>query len=183
MTEKELFTLLGTVLTSALAARYAPTVIDVRQADQPSLQGRPSGPAVLLSNQPAVRYGFLKREDKWDHNAELMVHTETQIMLTTFQCGALWPQDPKALDASTSPTASDLVDFAAMVLQSDVVRYVLNGAGVGVLRVTDVRRPYMKDDQDRFEASPSFDFTLTHRLVVVSATPIVDRTTPNLVAI
>lgn len=182
MTEKELYTLLCTVINNGLAGVAAYTGTDVRQADQSSKQGRPTGPTVLISNQPQRRYGFLRRDDKWDSIAAMMVHTETQVMETTFQVGALFEQDPAAVDAATSPTAADLLNYVARILQSDSGRAAIIAGGADILRITDLRTPYFKNDRKNFEASPSFDFTLTHTFVDVSNLPVVDKFTPAVVA-
>ncbi len=62
----------------------------------------------------------------------------------------------------------------AAIIQSDSARKTLLMQGVGILRVTDVRNPYFTDDKDNFEASPSFDFVLTHRQTRMSTDPIID---------
>jgi hypothetical protein len=182
VTEKELYSLLCTVISNGLQGVGAYAGVDCRQADQPSKQGRPTGPAVLLSNQPQRRYGFVRRDDRWDSLASIMVHTETQIMETTFQAGALFEQDPKAADAATSPTAGDLLNYVARILQSDAGRAALIAGGADIERITDIRTPYFKNDRENFEASPSFDFTLIHTFVDVSSVPVVSKFTPAVVA-
>lgn len=174
MTENQLYALLQVTLTDGLVATNLPSV-DVRQAYQPSITGRPIGPAVLLSNQPSQRYGFLKRDDVWDAEAGRMIHTETQIWTTTFQCGALAEQTP-SVDPALALTAGDLVRRASTILQSDAGRGQLQAGGAGVLRITEVRAPYFKNDQDTFEASPSFDFTLCYVQADIYAGVPVERT-------
>jgi hypothetical protein len=39
---------------------------------------------------------------------------------------------------------------------------ILQVAGVALLKISDIRNPYFKDDRDQFQASPSFDFTLIY---------------------
>lgn len=102
-----------------------------------------------------------------------MVHTETQQYETTFQFSALATQNPAT---PTQYTASDVVNLIASILQSSVTIAALQAHGVGIERITDVRNPYFLDDRDRYEASPSFDVTVTHKQVVVTTTPIVRST-------
>lgn len=166
MTENQMYTALIATINAGLTLA-AVADVDVRQAYQPSITGRPPSPAILFSNQPSQRYGFLKRDDVWDLTTQTMTHIETQVMTTTFQCGALAEQNPSA-DPATALTAGDLVSRAARILQSDAGREQLRAAGLGILRITEIRAPYFKNDQDTFEASPSFDFTLTHLLVDMS---------------
>lgn len=185
MTEKQLYTLLCTVIADGLLTMFGldGTAVNVRQGYQPTIQGRPGGPAVLLTNQPARRYGFLGRTDVWDDNTQTMVHTETQVMTTQFQVGALWPQNPLAEDAETSPTAGDLVNYATRIIQSDAGREALKTGGASILRVTDIQNPNFKNDRDQFESSPSFTFTVCHTFVDVSTTPVVDQADGTPVAI
>lgn len=146
-------------------------VIPVVQAYQPTQQGVSSSSTVYYHKIGDHRYGFLGRTNKWDQNSSTMVHTEIQQYETTFQINALAIQDP---NDTNSYTASDLVNAVASIMQSDNTRRILMASEVGILRVTDVRNPYFADDKDRFEASPSFDFTLTHKMVNVSTEPIVE---------
>lgn len=185
MTEKEMYTLLISVLTDGMLTMFGldANAVDVRQGYQPKIIGAPTGAAVLLTNQPGRRYGFLQRTDVWDTVNSVMVHTETQIMTTQFQAGALLPQDPAADDAETSPTAADLLGYAARILQSDGGRAVLAAGGATILRITDIQNPNFKDERDQFESSPNFLFTLCHRVVDVSTTPVVDHADGNPVAV
>lgn len=99
-----------------------------------------------------------------------MRHTESQVYASTFQFMALMPQDP----ANTAlPTASDVLNVVAGIIASDANRAAFLAAGLGILRVADVRNPYFTDDQDRFEASPSFDVVLTHKRVLTTTESVV----------
>lgn len=169
MNDLALFAAVRTVLLSGLAANGQSTV-PVVQMDQPTLQGRPNGPALLFQKLPGdKRYGWTKREDAPDpDNPALMIHTETQFCETTLQIEALGPQPGATLPSSTP---SDLVNLAAAILQSDAAIAALRASGLGVLRVTQVRNPMMKNDRDQYEAVPSFDLVVTHEQVMVSTTP------------
>lgn len=171
MNDLTLFTAVRTVLLSGLAANGYATV-PVVQLDQPTLQGRPDGPALLFQKLPGdKRYGWVKREDTDDpDNPAQMIHRETQFYETTLQIEALGPQ-PVPGAALPSSTASDLVNLAAAILQSDAAIASLRAAGLGVLRVTQVRNPFMKNDRDQYEAVPSFDLVVTHEQVMLSTTP------------
>jgi hypothetical protein len=80
------------------------------------------------------------------------------------------PQDSKDV---TSLTESDILNIVSGIMQSDTLLAAFRAAGAGILRVTDVRNPYIVDDRDRFEAVPSFDIVLTHKRKTVSAIPAV----------
>lgn len=100
------------------------------------------------------------------------VHTEVQQYETTFQMSSLAVQDPSN---ANQRTAADLLNYAAYALQNQDFIAAIEEEGVGILRITDVRNPYFMDDRDRFEASPSFDFVLTHKQIIVSQTPIIEK--------
>jgi len=145
--------------------------VSVVQANQPTIEGREDGPAVLLYHIGDRRYGWTKRQDTPDLIDPLvMVHTETQFYETRIQVGALGPQ-PSATQVPPTTTASDLVNTAAGILQSDAAIAALRVSGLAVLRVTDVRAPYMQNDRDQYEAVPSFDLVVTHEQVMVSTLP------------
>ena len=172
MNDLTLINAVRTVLLAGLAANGQSTV-PVIQFDLPTLQGRPSGPAVLLQKLPGdKRYGWTKREDYPDPDVPTqMIHRETQWYESTLQIEALGP--PAASDGAALPssTASDLVNLAAAILQSDRAIADLRVLGLAVLRVTTVRNPFMKNDRDQYEAVPSFDLVVTHEQVMLSTTP------------
>lgn len=98
------------------------------------------------------------------------IYTETQQYETAFQVSALATQDPANTE---SLTASDIVNLARYVLQSAATITALEAQGVGILRISDVRNPYFTDDRQRYEASPNFDFKLTHKQIVTTVVPVV----------
>lgn len=166
MTDNELIRLFRPIIIDGLVnAGYVD--VTVKQFNQPTQQGANSGPTVYFSKLYDKRYGFLRRNSRWVINE--MVHSEEQSYETTFQIMALVRQNPSD---TTLPTASDLVNEVAAIMQSDNTIQILNDADVGILRVMDIRNPYFTDDQDIFEASPSFDFTLVHGQVRTSVDKI-----------
>ena len=145
--------------------------VPVIQFDPLTTQGRPSGPTVLFQKIGDRRYGWTKREDVPDEDAPtLMIHRETQFYESTYQFEAVG-QSPQPGVTLPTATASDLVNLAAAVAQSDAFMATLRLAGLAVLRVTDVRNPFMQNDRDQFEAVPSFDLVVTHEQIMLSTTP------------
>jgi hypothetical protein len=61
----------------------------------------------------------------------------------------------------------DVAHLTAALLQTWETIDALKAAGAGILRVTDVRCPYFKDDRNEFQPFPSFDFTITHERVII----------------
>lgn len=153
--------------------------VAVKQNYQPTNQGANLGPTLYLDKLPGdKRYGYLKREDRWDEYEEIEIHTETQLYESTFQLTGLSIQDPKL--PVTEKTASDLVNLAAAILQGDVGREYLRSKGLNIYRITQIRNPSFVDDRDRFESSPSFDFTLQHEQVIISQSPVVEDVTLDI---
>jgi len=167
-----------TVLQAGLTAQGYATV-QLAASFQPTNQGVNTPPTIFLFKIGDHRYGFLERTDVWDVDTETMVHTETQIYETMFQISALSIQNPATATTST-PTASDLANVAASIMQSDVTRLALNAQGINIYRITDVRNPYFMDDKNRFEASPSFDFTVQHQQVVTTTSPVSTKFVVNI---
>jgi len=141
-----------------------------QQANQPTQQGIPTDPTVYFYKVSNKRYGFLGRFDQWDSNTSTMIHNERQYYETTFRIQALVLQSAK----SPTYTASDLANEVACIMQSDSTLKILNAAGVGILRVTDISNPYFTDDKDNFEALPSFEFTSLYLNDRVTTSPIFD---------
>jgi len=175
MLDNQLIQLFRPLIQNGLISNGYPNVT-VKQNYQPTQQGVNTGPTVYFNKISDRRYGFLKREDVYNTNTNQMVHTESQWYETTFQISALVIQDPKNI----SYTASDLVNIVAMIMQSDATRIALLNGGAGIYRITDVRNPYFLDDQDRWEASPSFDFTLTHEQVSSIIDPSTNSVVPGI---
>lgn len=156
------------------------TGVTVKQSNQPTQQGIDTNPSLYFFKMHSKRYGYLGRYDVWDTIGSQMVHTESQYYESTWQVSALVLQNPAT---PNQYTASDLVDEAASIIQSDASRETLNSNGIGILRISDIVNPYFKDDRDNFEASPSFDFTLTYQNVRVSDNPKIDDFTVDVISI
>ena len=169
MTDNDLIRLFLPIINAGLIADGFLNVI-TQQANQPTQQGIPTAPTVYFYKTGNKRFGFLRRMDVWDPVHSVMTHTESQIFETSFQVNALVLQRP------TQPyfyTASDLLNEVEAIMQSDNTRATLIAQNVGILRVQDVRNPYFVDDMDNFEASPSFDFTLTYTQTRISTDPVI----------
>ena len=108
------------------------------------------------------------------------VRTTEQVYETTFQFSALSTQDP------TNPnqlTASDILNYAAFIMQNPDTTAILEENGVGVLKIGQVRNPYFSDDRQRYEASPNLEMTLTHNQIILTAPPILSGETFNIYSV
>jgi hypothetical protein len=108
------------------------------------------------------------------------VLTSTQQYVTTFQGSALATQDPSN---TNQLTASDIANLACYVLQNPSTIATLEAQGIGILKVSDVRNPYFSDDRQRYEASPNFDFQLTHKQIVTTVIPVVISSTLQVLSV
>lgn len=172
MNDNAFLALIIPTLTTGLVGAGIPGV-KVKQSYQPTQQGAESGPTAYVHKVGDVRRGAAEVVERWNEDASAIVRTETQALETTWQVDARVPQDPTN---ETARTPADVVNAAAMVMQSRAMREFLTANGLGILRIPDVRNPYNTDDSDRFAAAPSFDFTITHQLVLTTTVPVVETT-------
>lgn len=143
----------------AIPAGYT---FEVQQKQQPTKQGVPTAPTVYFEKLFDTPYGWTSVSYKENTVAGQfkLTETESQLLPTTFQISTMVLQDPSDI---TLPTASDLAIAARAVLQSRNSMNEFAAMGIGMLRAaTPVTNTYAADDQDRQEASPSFDIVLTY---------------------
>jgi len=170
MTDNDLIRIIITLIIYKLPS-YGYNDVTVKQSQQPTLQGANTNPTIYFYKLFDRRYGWTKRESKWDPDELTMTNTESQMYETTFQMGGMVRQIPSN---PYGHTASDLVNTVAAIMQNDQTLLALAGHNLGILRVTDVRNPYFKDDRDQFAAFPSFDFTITHRQTRVTVESVIE---------
>ena len=203
MMDNQLIKLFLPIITAGLTADGF-TQVTVQQMDQPTQQGIPSGPTVYFQKINDHRYGWGGRHAKWDPLSSTMKNYEIQWHETTFQVSALVVPVPvmgvtflesedglqlisetgDTLISETVPdpyTAADLANEVASILQSEQAQVTLMAQNVGILRVQNLNNPYFQDDRDQFEATPSFDFILTHLETRISIVPIASPFVVNIV--
>jgi len=159
MRDNELIQIFLPIIKAGLIDRGYPEVLTVA-SNQPTQQGIDTEPTAYFFKVMDHRYGWVSKNYVWNELIGEMVHTEVQFYETSFQISALVLQDPAT---PNQYTAADLVNEIASILQSDDTIETLYNSGVGILRISDITNGYFVDDRDNFEASPSFDFILTHR--------------------
>lgn len=186
MTDNQLIAHIIQVLEAQLALWYR-TVgcepVEVLQKNQPTKQGVPTAPTVFIEKLFDRRYGFVAvtyEEELIEPVIDMMEEKEAQKYLTTFQLSARMLQDPRNLQMVT---ASDLANVACSMLQSRYALQAFDNNKIEVLRVTDVRNSYDPDDQDRQEASPSFDIVLGYTRSFVTHVSKLDNVKAKLVSI
>lgn len=170
MNDKQIFTLFRSLLLPAMQADTSLAGVELARNFQARQQGASSGSVVYFFKVSDRRYGHPKRRDVWNSNANRFDTAEDQQYQTTVQFSAWIPQDPSN---TSSLTESDILNMVSGIMQSDAMLTAFRAAGVGILRVADVRNPYIVDERDRFEAVPTFDIDLTHTRTRTTTTPAV----------
>ena len=135
---------------------------------QPTTQGRTTTATLYFSAINEQRYGWQYSRTTYDPEVMELEREESQWLRTTYQVTALVPQDPRNL---AIPTPKDLLRAASIIINGQSFIQALTKDGVGVERVTDLRNPYFVNDQGQFEASPSFDFTVTRKAAIIQEQP------------
>lgn len=154
--------------------------VSIKQSYQPRIEGANSGPTLYLSKIMDKRIGSPEQRQEWDKDRKQEFNTYRQQYETTFQITAWCAQNPSV---TNSITAGDILNAAAKVLQCMPTVALLESKDVGILRIGDIRNLYIVDDREQFEATPSFDFVLTHKQTIVSATPYVTKTDVLVVSV
>lgn len=167
MNDNALFTLLRSILTSGFTAQGVALPGSVLQSFQPSRHGGQTGAALYLFKVDSHRYGAPQLGQVYDEDDDVFIETQTQQFETVFQLSAIVPQT----DSATELTSADYVELAAAILSSTGTIGTLRAQGVGIMRIADIRNPYFTDDEGENQASPSFDFTITHKKAIVAQKP------------
>lgn len=170
MDDKALAILIRTQLLAVMQATSGLTSVGLARNYQPTQQGAATGPYVYFVKLFDRRYGHVERREEWNALAGAFDHVERQQYETTYQFNAWVPQNAAS---TTELSESDILNRVSSIMQSDAMLNAFYAAGVGILRVTEVRNPYMLDDRDLYEAVPSFDVILTHKRQTVTTLPAV----------
>ena len=179
MDDNQLIKLILDTLNPLLSAAGIPGV-PVAQANQPTQQGVFVEPSMYLHKMGDVRIGWPGKSDQWDEVNQVETYTQDQVYGTMFQLSALATQAP---GNTTQFTASDILNRASLVLESDPLLAAFSAAGVGLLRIPNAQNPYFKDDRGRFEASPNLTFTVTHDRIFSISEPYTEVITVNLLPV
>ncbi len=177
MTDKELAALFMSSLPPLMATQTALTGVVLARKFQPRQQGAATGPIVYFFKVGDHNHGSPKREELLNGAGVVFDQTQRQLVESTYQFSAWIPQSPQDVAA---PTESDVLNIVSAIMQSDTIIQAFEAAGVGVLRITDVRNPYFVDEHDRFEAEPTFDIVLTHYRNLAFTVPAVDTYEANI---
>lgn len=170
MRDKQLNILIVAQLLPRMQAMAELANVKLARNFQQRQQAASTEPYVYFFKLGDHKHGSPKRKDTLDIPSGEFTHAEYQVYETSYQFSAWIPQTPAD---TTSLTESDILNVVSGIMQSDSFLAAFQAEEVGILRVTDVRNPYIVDDRDQFEAIPSFDVVLTHKRQLVSTLPAV----------
>lgn len=168
MTDNELGALIRSQLLLGLTAAGV-TGVRVLANYQPTSQGEDPGNAIYFFKVSDPRVGWQIRRNAVVSDEARKV--EEQNIESTYQFMARVKQDPEDLSI---PTASDLLNTASMIMSSAAFTRALSAQGVGRQAVGEMRNPYFLNKHEQFEASPSFDFTVSHRRSIMTAVSVIE---------
>lgn len=163
MTDNELIKIFLPLIKNGMTAYGHP--VTIMQSFQPTQQGAENGASLYFFKVDDKRIGHPSRKSIWDTLLGKTIDTDTQRMEATFQVNALVKQIPQT--NQTQPTASDYLNVCSMLVQGGEFVEALRNAGIAILRVSEIRNPYFKNDKDQYEAMPSFDFTIAYNRTLI----------------
>ena len=171
MNDNQVIIIVIGILNAALIDQGVTGVI-VQQGYQPTPEGVPEQDVIILHKVLSHRYGHPGESDKFNEVTGVFDHKDIFWRDVTWQVNARAQQDPSDM---TSMTASDLIDLVADILQLPSTRQSLLNSGIGIDRIADANPSYERNEKDRFEQVPSFDFVLTYQKIYNSTVQSVKR--------
>lgn len=174
MLENALFQLIISTVNAGLAANGFPNV-KLKQDFQPAQDGTNTQPTAYIHLIGDHRFGSPKKTNSYDSVSGAFINTMTEFYESKFQISTLALVDPRNPASVAAPTARDIANMITAILQSDSTLRTFSAQGVRIYRIEDIRKPNFIDDKNRFEASPNFDFTVTHEQDIISSVPKVSK--------
>lgn len=176
MLDNQLYILLRQLLT----VQAPPRGIDATYAQryQPTQQGRDTDRTVLFFKVADKAVGSAQVETQYI-SGDTTQRTETQSMESTIQFSVIQP--PAMADDDL--THDDVLKAIRATLQSQDAQRFLVANGASVLRVSNMRNPFMVNDRGQFEPNPSFDLIVKHNDVFVDGVQVIDSFTFKILAV
>lgn len=176
MTDNEVWGILTSTFDQALIDSGLDQVNFMR-AFQPRQEGAFTSDALYCHRISSKRFGWQARSDKYDDANDEFDHNEMITTESVYQVSSEVSENP---EDENQITAFDVVSRVAIELNSYKVRKALIAQGIGIIRIIDVRTPFFKNESDRFEAEPSFDFTISYKQNNMSKVPAVTNYEGNI---
>lgn len=179
MTDNNLIILLRQRIIDCLTANnWTYPVLSKMQPTQQGVEPVDSqqGSAVYFQKLYDEKWGFPMTSQTFDPVTGLLYESTEQNIATTFKISALAIQLTTDI---TKPTASDIVNYVNLMLQTFETIRIFTAQGVNILRVTIAQNEYFEDDRHRNEAHPTFDITLCHTNTVTTTVPYSEQLVPS----
>ncbi|MEG0207035.1 phage gateway protein [Citrobacter sp.] len=144
--------------------------LPIVQLQQPTQQARGDS-GVYFSFLFDDHVGWMTSDMEYDPAAENFKFTEAQHMIGRIQISVLYPWNPDLDDPAIKLTAKDVANYLAMKMKSmNYIRF-FRAAGLGILRVANVRPNPFENDRGQYEFMPSFDMELTYNREIGQVVP------------
>jgi hypothetical protein len=145
--------------------------IPVISAYQSRQEGAEINNAIYFHKINESLVGYPSNNDIVDTITGDLIKQQSQWYESVFQISALVALDPLNINAFT---ASDLIRAVSFILQNSASINYLFGNGVGIYKITEIRNPYFTNEYGRYQASPSFDITFTHKTINTISTAMLE---------
>lgn len=175
MNDKPLQILLRSELLKGFA-RYGVEGLPVIVGYPPVTTGKRQRACYFFKVSKAAR-GWQQRSRTTDPATLQLTTQELQFWESLFQVQIFNPED---VNDMTQQTAEDLTEIARMIVQSQPFIKAMTAAGVGVQQPSSIRSPFFENEHGQFEANPSFDFTVSHKRVIIQSTDSIDKMELNI---
>lgn len=175
MTDNEVWSILTTTLNEALISAGFSNV-EFSRSYQPRQQGAISNDALYATRISSLRYGWQGRKNIFNENNNNFDHIEKWIIESTYQVSSEVEENPSEINPITS---FDIISGVSAQLNSLAVIKNLKSQNINILRITDIRTPFFKNENDRYESEPSFDFTISYEqsnMIVIPAVNNIEET-------
>lgn len=140
----------------------------VKQRYQPTREGAPFDPYVYFTFLFKEPIGLMGRKRVFNATTERFDLFETQNVASHYQINATAIQDPAN---TTQLTASDYVNLAANILNTQWAIYTLIKQNVAPERTKNRTQTFWTDDFKRFEANPIAHCSFIHKDVIQTSVP------------
>lgn len=171
MNELQLFKLIRAVLLAGFDSQDMDNV-RVKRNFAPTKSSAPDSPVIIMHRIDSQRVGWTGRTFSLT-NIEAR-ETAVQNHAITFQFNALVPVETE--ETEDTLTANDLLDTAALILQSRLMLEACKAAGIGIERISAIRSNYVQNENDNWEPEPSFDLVVDVKKTLVTSVNVVTST-------
>lgn len=171
MTELAIFKLIRQVLLAGFASQNMASV-RIKRSYADTKSSAPDAPAIIMHRIDSARVGWTGRSFRLAN--EIATQTTKQNHAITFQFNALVPEVAEETDDTL--TAADLLDIAALILQSRAMLDACKAAGVGIERISAIRSNYVQNESDNWEHEPSFDLVVDVKKELTTSVNVVTST-------